>query len=172
MCPQSFLTKLEEDRNRDTWPHKWNRKTVVLHFKMHTDSPVQFGVFLRVQTPKGLGGGFSGWLLFRLLFQYTYIVLTKFYFSQRCIHQCCKQAHADRKRTDRSVSSVSMPSVSFLLICSQSCWDYGVLLVRLFIYLPAPIHTPPSPHVDPLLLGWVPPKPGSESKEFQKGGNA
>lgn len=136
---------------------------------MHTDSPVQFGVSLWVQTPKGLSGGFSGWLLFWLLFQYTYIVLIRFYFPQRCIHQCCKQAHADWKRTESSVSSVSMSSVSFLLICSQSCWDYGFLLVRLFIYLPAPIHTPPSPCMSTLSYeGGVPPKPGNAPRNSRK----
>lgn len=148
---------------------------------MHKDFPVQFGVSLRVQTPKGLSGGFSGWLSFWFVFQYTYVLLVWFYFPQRCIQQCCKQAHADWKRTERWASRfISPPSPSVLLLClfsgSQSGWDNGVLPVRLSVYLPAPIHLtappPPSPPCPTVSLsrGWGALNTRQCSKEFQKRG--
>lgn len=74
----------------------------------------------------------------------THIFLIRFYFSQRCIHQCCKQTHTDWKGSERpffSASLLSLFSVCFLFTFSQSCWDYWFLLVR-----PASSHSMPPMH--------------------------
>lgn len=104
-------------------------KTVILHFEMHKDFHVQFGISLWVQTPKGLSGGFPRWLSFIIVFMCTYAVLFYFYFPPKCIHRCCKQAHTDQ--CPRCPSS--------------SCFRFSVLLRQMgpqskAILLPACVH--------------------------------
>lgn len=102
---------------------------------MHKDSPVQLGVSL---TPKGLSGGFSGWLSVGFAFRSSSAVFIWLHYPHRCIHQCCKQAHIEWKKMKGSVTGVA--SVSFSVLLRQRPSP-----VRLFLHLrSSPAASPPS----------------------------
>lgn len=83
---------------------------------MHKDSPVQFGISLRAQTPKGLSGGFSGWLSFWFVFEYTYVSSSGFRFLKD-VYISAVNRHTQIGKGEISVSFISLSSMSFLLIC-------------------------------------------------------
>lgn len=160
-----MCTKLKEDRS-ETSGHKEKKKRTLEEctFKMHTDSPVQFGVFLWAETPKGLSGGFSDWLLFRSLLIHVW------FSSSLDSHQSCKQAHTEWKK---DFHAIVKPSV----LESLSPWVLAPHRFSVLLRLWGPfgkaayrsVWIPPCP-LAPWVLSRVPPKSSAAPTNSRKKG--